>query len=78
MSGKKVVFGQKPKTNEIDKTINDWVTGKKIENVEEDFKRTTINLPVDMHKKLKIMGATEGLNMKDIIIEAIKKHIKTY
>ncbi len=39
----------------------------------ENFKKLTVMLPPNLHKKLKTTAAQNGVNIKDIIIEFIQK-----
>ena len=40
-------------------------------------KRTTIYLDQELHKKLKIIAATTGKKLKDVVKEAMEKYLKS-
>lgn len=77
MTGKKIEFSRKPTTKETNQFIDDWVMGNtKSTMIEKKFKRTTIYMPEDLHKQLKIMAADQDTSMTDIIIAALEKSVK--
>lgn len=45
-------------------------------NAPEGYKRLTINLPVEMHTKLKIVAATRECTVTEIIETLLKKELK--
>ena len=42
----------------------------------EKILRLTIDIPLDMHKKLKALAAIHEKSMRDIVIEGIEKQIQ--
>jgi hypothetical protein len=78
MTGKKIEFSKKPNTKEAEKFIDQWVSGN-IQQEEEKatkLKRTTLYLPEDMHRKLKVKAAEAETTMTDLIIYSIEKYLK--
>lgn len=75
MTGKKIEFIKKPSSKETSQYIDNWVLGK-IDETETKTKRTTIYLPENLHKTLKIQAANNGTSMTEIIIEILEKNIK--
>lgn len=43
----------------------------------KSLSRITIDIPEADHKKFKSIAATQGKSMREIVIEAIQKHIKS-
>ena len=76
MTGKRIEFPKKPISKSPDQFIDAWVSGNhKQEQQNLKLKRTTIFLPEELHKKLKIEAAKREATMTEIIIEAIDKSI---
>lgn len=75
MTGKRIEFIKKPSPKETSQYIDNWVSGK-IDEIEPKTKRTTIYLPENLHKSLKIQAANNGTSMTEIIIEILEKNIK--
>jgi predicted HicB family RNase H-like nuclease len=74
MTGKKIEFSKKPTARETNQFIDDWVSGNtNSKNQDKKLKRTTIYLPEELHKKLKIQAADNNTSMTLIIIEALEK-----
>ncbi len=77
MTGKKIEFVKKPTTKETEDFIDQWVAG----NTEQPsikvvkLKRTTIYLPEEIHKQLKVKAAEVDSSMTEIIITAIKNYL---
>jgi predicted HicB family RNase H-like nuclease len=77
MTGKKIEFSKKPSIKETNQFIDNWVSGNIISNEsDKKLKRTTIYLPEDLHKRLKIMAANTETSMTDIIINTLEKYVK--
>ena len=77
MTGKKIEFSKKPSVKETNQFIDNWVSGNSVlKEIDKKLKRTTIYLPEDLHKKLKIMAASTETSMTDIIIDTLEKHVK--
>jgi len=49
---------------------------KRIFNAPEGYKRLTINLPVELHTKLKIVAATKEKTATEIIENLLEEHLK--
>ena len=77
MTGKKIEFSKKPSIKETNQFIDNWVSGNMVSNEsDKKLKRTTIYLPEDLHKRLKIMAANTETSMTDIIINTLEKYVK--
>lgn len=77
MTGKKIEFSKKPTAKETNQFIDNWVSGNIASNkIDKKLKRTTIYLPEDLHKRLKIMAANTETSMTDIIIDTLEKYVK--
>ncbi len=77
MTGKKIEFTKKPTIKNTNEFIDNWVSGNtQLSEVEKSLKRTTIYLPHDIHKELKMKAALENTSMTDIIINSIKNYLK--
>lgn len=68
MSGKRVAIGLKPSAQ---KRADEWVTESTKPSVEEGapvaLKRLTIDVPADLHRRLKVKAAAEGVKMADLV-----------
>jgi predicted HicB family RNase H-like nuclease len=70
MSSKRVAIGLKPG---VQKRVDEWVTEstQPAPEVEEGvpvaLKRLTIDIPEDLHRRLKVKAATEGVRMADLV-----------
>ncbi len=77
MTGKKIEFSKKPSIKETNQFIDNWVSGNiELKEVDKKLKRTTIYLPEELHKKLKIRAASTETSMTDIIIDTLEKYVK--
>lgn len=76
MTGKRIELPKKPVQKNTTQFIDAWVSGN-IKHAQQDqkHKRTTIFLPEELHKKLKIEAARREVTMTEIIIEAVEKSI---
>jgi uncharacterized protein (DUF1778 family) len=45
-------------------------------NTKNDLARITIDLPLDLQKKLKAVAALEGKSMREIVIQSVEKELK--
>ena len=43
---------------------------------EEKYRHTTITLPEELHRKLKIMAAEEGRSLNELMLELITRGLK--
>lgn len=77
MTGKKIEFSKKPSVEETNQFIDNWVSGNIApKEIEKKLKRTTIYLPEDLHKRLKVMAANAETSMTEIIIDTLEKYVK--
>jgi len=77
MTQKKIEISKKPIPRETNNFIDNWVSGNLNTNdPKNNLKRTTIYLPEDLHRELKIKAANQKTTMTDLIIEAIEKNLK--
>jgi predicted DNA-binding protein len=44
--------------------------------MKENISRFTIDIPVEKHKRLKILAAVDGRSMKEVLMESIDQQIK--
>ncbi len=49
---------------------------KRVFNAPEGYKRLTINLPVELHTKLKIVAATKEKTATEIIESLLGEHLR--
>jgi len=49
---------------------------KRVFNAPEGYKRLTINLPVELHTKLKIVAATKEKTATEIIENLLEEHLR--
>ena len=79
MTQKRIEISKKPISRETNNFIDNWVSGNLNTNdLKNNLKRTTIYLPEDLHKNLKIKAANQKTTMTDLIIEAIEKDLKQH
>lgn len=45
-------------------------------NKKQNLSRITIDILEEDHKKFKVLAATLGKSMKELVVESIQKHIK--
>ena len=41
-----------------------------------DLARITVDLPLDLQKKLKAIAALQGKSMREVVIESVEKELK--
>lgn len=68
MSGKKVAFGAKPKQNPA---ADAWVEKREIPEEKPKMKRLTIDVPEDLHRKIKAECAMRGSKIADEVRELL-------
>ncbi len=73
MSTKKVSFGTKPAKPEATTTPDEWVKNRD-EAAGEPMKRLTIDVPSNLHRKIKSSCAARGVKMADEIREILEKN----
>lgn len=79
MTQKRIEISKKPISRETNNFIDNWVSGNLNTNdLKTNLKRTTIYLPEDLHRNLKIKAANQKTTMTDLIIEAIEKDLKQH
>lgn len=71
MAKKEVKFGAKPPRKPA--TADEWVAGNGSRNGEE-MKRFTLDVPVSLHRRIKVQCAERGSNMADEIRGLLEKH----
>lgn len=73
MAGKKVAFGNKPKVKApSDESKDDWVKNRNTDVVK--MKRLTIDVPENLHRRIKSGCAEKGVKMADEIRVLLEKH----
>jgi hypothetical protein len=80
MSKKKIEFFHKPSLKDAGSNIDEWVAGKSdkiLSSKQEGYKRTTIYMPEELHKKIKIESAKNGTTMTEIIIKLLEEHAQS-
>lgn len=66
---KKVTI-KNPKVQKIDEiNVDDWV------NTREGYKRFTLDLPISLHARLKIVSAKKGNSMGEIVKDLLEKNL---
>ena len=55
---------------QLPQDVNDWV------NRREKEQRLSVDLPVSLHKALKVVAAESGKTMAEIVREAIEERVK--
>ena len=79
MTQKRIEISKKTISRETNNFIDNWVSGNLNTNdLKNNLKRTTIYLPEDLHRNLKIKAANQKTTMTDLIIEAIEKDLKQH
>lgn len=73
---KKVKFTPKP-TSAVPANADDWVSGEspkaKKKEEEEPKKRFTFDVPVSLHRRVKIGCASRGVEMAEVMRELLEK-----
>jgi hypothetical protein len=80
MSKKRVEFSQKPSIADAESNIDEWVAGKtdkKLLGKQEGYKRTTIYMPENLHKKIKVVSAKNGTTMTNIIVRVLEEYAQS-
>lgn len=73
MVGKKVAFGSKPQPKKAsDVSKDEWVKNRSTEEVK--MKRLTIDVPEDLHRRIKSGCASKGVKMADEIRTLLEQH----
>jgi hypothetical protein len=72
MSGKRIPFGPKPKaeTTVITPAIEEWVESRN----EVQTKRLTLEIPAELHRRVKSQCAARGTKMIDEITSLLDQH----
>lgn len=75
MSGKKVKFGSRPKTQpEIAATPEEWLDHR---TAEESNKRMTFDVPESLHKRVKLGCVARGITIRDLVLELLSREFPT-
>ena len=67
MSGKKISIGAKPTASGADRAAEKWVEDRAPGKNAGETKRLTIDVPVDLHGRIKAACALKGVKMVDDI-----------
>jgi len=70
---KKVAFGTQPATKSKPASADDWVQTRSTDS--EAMKRLTIDIPADLHRRLKVMAAGRGVSMVDLLRRWIERGV---
>lgn len=75
MSAKKVAIGGKPSASKAidDKSVDAWIGSRQQEVAKVPTKRLTIDIPADLHARLKAECAMNGRKMVDEIRELLQE-----
>lgn len=74
MSAKKVAIGGKPSAKAADnKSVDAWIDSRHQEVTKAPTKRLTIDIPADLHARLKAECAMNGRKMVDEIRELLQE-----
>ena len=75
---KRVNFKAKPKVREKIKDIENWIKDGSTENAvpEAETTRFTMDLPVELHAKIKYKCAIKKVSMKEEIQNLLENHFK--
>jgi polyhydroxyalkanoate synthesis regulator phasin len=74
---KKVNFGTNPriKTGNVEDLADDWVNNGAVSASEQsETTRFTIDIPIELHRRIKSYCALKGVKMKEEIQELLKNH----
>lgn len=75
MSGKKVGFGAPRKQQRDEQDPDNWVKDRSAE-AKPKMKRLTLDLPEDLHRKIKVSSAERGTRMVEDIREILEAHYR--
>jgi hypothetical protein len=77
MATKKVRFGVKPKSSPPVPDADTWVQQQALDgDSTEPMKRLTIDIPEDLHRRLKISAASQDRRMVDLVREWIRQGLE--
>ena len=75
---KKINFGTNPRKNlKVEELADEWVTKGKVETPPPDLVETTrftIDIPTELHRKIKSYCALKGVKMKEEIQVLLEAH----
>lgn len=71
---KQVAFGAQPAKKPQTVTADTWVENRVTET--ESIKRLTIDIPQGLHRRLKLLAASQGVNMADLVRGWIEQGVK--
>jgi hypothetical protein len=69
---KKVTFSARRPSEPLPKTIDDWVEDRD-PGEPEPIKRLTVDMPISLHRRVKIQCAQQNLVMTEVIREFLEK-----
>ena len=70
---KKVSFSAKPPSQSNQAAIDAWVVAPKMKG-SESVKRFTFEVPLSLHKRIKMTCAAQDRQMADVLRELLEKH----
>lgn len=73
MSSKKVTIGIRPTRQGSSGSADQWVESREASRVAEPMKRLTIDIPAELHRKIKGQCATRGTKMADEVRELLRQ-----
>ena len=74
---KKVSFGSNPRTKKVEELADEWVSKGAIEPSLPELVETTrftIDIPTELHRKIKSYCALKGVKMKEEIQVLLENH----
>jgi hypothetical protein len=71
---KKVAFGTQPAAKSKPASADNWVQTRSTDS--ESMKRLTIDIPADLHRRLKLIAASKSVNMVDLLREWIEAGVE--
>lgn len=72
---KKIAFKPKPTAAKKADPVEDWVSSREVSDEEaEEMKRLTLDVPANLHKRIKAQCASRGQKMVEEIRELLEKH----
>ena len=68
---KKITIGSKPSTTQNQYSADEWVADRQLT---ETLKRLTVDVPLELHKRIKSQCANRNVKMADEIRELLERH----
>lgn len=69
---KKVSFSSKPRSEESVRSPDQWVATRAAES--ERTKRLTIDVPFELHRRMKVQCAVRGEQMADVVRKLLEEY----